>query len=1101
MNADNNEKQKESALNSIRQKYKDRGGRRKKNSGVEIKTTTTREIISQSEEEQPKQKQLIVKEEKIIINEGSFNESYSKITKTKTMIEDEDARKSNRQQIVITKNSINQSNEAKHNSRASSRQKEERIESGRQGNSAKKGEIITIKTITTNLSKLKENERQSSRANISRNKSQEKIVEIKKEIINGQRQSSRDSRSSRKEVTEQIDKHQRNNSSIDSSRGSRKNIIKQVDTYQTNTSGDGRGSRKNVIKQVDTYSRDSRDSRKDISKQIDTYQGQNFRNKSKNQEGSELNTSQRANSRNGSQNSKGHVIKESASTTSINRRSTGNPSNVNSNEKITKINQSYSFYQDPKYKTMTNMGFHASNSNKINIKDIDSNKRSSRNSSSNKKENEKTQNTIKVHKVLVTNKATNQRKIYNIKTTPIIKSNKNNYNTSNNYKIDNKYDTNTNKINNSIASKLAINELKPKEKNPFSTMTNFFRKDNLSFHIINESGKKPKKPYVLHVRKLDRISSNSRLRRSYYNEKDPFSHNINYKSVIVKKATNEDNNLINKKNAGNRLNNILVVSSSTKSLNESVKLAKKPINVNPRKNEINKQESIQTNSRMRMSYNNDTKSKDPYSNDIHHKIVSVKNVSEEENLINEENMANRMNYIKNIFKINTGRKELNESENATKMKVYDTHQQNDIKLKSDRVQSNSKMRMSYNSDIKNTNSTVNDIHHKIVSIKNVSEEENLINEENLANRMNYLNTIFKINSGNKELIESGQLTKSQIYDTHRNNGIIKSNINQSNSKIRMSYNNDIKNKNPFSNDIHHKILSIRNVSEEENLINDKNMANRMNYIQNIFKINTGKKEMNESSYSKNDLIKSVQQRSKINYSNYSENQSYTSTSYIKQISNQSPIKNVEVKTNLNNKIINVKKTNYINKNNDINKINQITKINNTNGENFSRHIISNNISKTRELEGGDKGNRNYSRDSNKSRNSRNNSSQRVVETNDEEGDNHISSSIKRSTYNNSGSKVYQITSSDRRSRRNIVSSGNLGTGSQNMEIKKTQIIQYGSRNGSRGNSRSNSIGNYENKNESTFSTTKPIRRTTSEVEFDNKGRGEQVVKIVRRIKN
>ena len=1088
----NNEDQKETTLNSIRRKYKGRGRRKKINSESEINSTTTREIIFQSEVVQQKQIQPIIQAEKIIINEDSNNrralamslpiESNTKITKTRTLFEDGDAGKSRRQQIIITKNVINESSGTKNNSRNTSERKEERAESRSRRGNEERGKIISIKNISTNSSTTNINERSSNKGNITRNLSQGKIVEIKQEINNGQRQNSRDGstsrknaisqadtyqrntsgdgRSSRKNIISQVDTYQRNSSG--DGRGSRKNIIKQVDIHQRNTSGDGRSSRKNIINQVDTNQRntsgDGRSSRKNIIKQVDTYQEQNFRERNKNQGRSELNTSQRANSRSGSQNSKGHVTKEyTTNTTTINRRSGGNPFIDNTNEKtIKKLHQNYSFYQDPKSRTMTNMGYHASNNNKISIKEYDSNKRSSRNSSSTKKNNEKMEpNTIKVNKVLVVNKDNNNRKIYSIKTTPIMKANNNNYNTNNFNKINNKYDTNTNKANNSIASKLAINELKPKEINPFASMKNFYKKDNLSFHIINESVKKQKKPYVLHVRKLERISSNSKLRRSCYNEKEPITHNLNYKSVIVKRAS--ETNLLSKKNNENKLNNnILVIDTSKKDINKSGKLAKKQIHVNPKKNDILKSNKIQSNTNMRMSYNNSNnnnkyntaiKTKDATSNDIHYKMLSVKNISEEENLIKEKDVANRMSYLNNIFKLNQGKQELNERQNLAKTQIYDTNRKSDI-LKSAKnqsnINSNTKMRTSYNSDMKKNNSLSNDIHYKMLTVKNVSEEENLINEKDIANRMSFLNSIFKINTGRLELNKAEKITKVPVYDTQRKSDIIKSNKVQTNSHMRMSYNNNgnnkyntvIKTKDATSNDIHHKILSISNLSEEENLINEKDIANRMSYLNNIFKLNQGKQELNEKQYlaktqiydtnRKSDIIKPESLKSNINTNTKMR------TSY-----NSDMKKNNSLSNDIHYKMLTVKnlseEENLINEEDVANRLNYLHSI-------FKINTENNNLNQN----------------------------------------SYKKSEITKSTY------------TSKRSNRKIFSSGNLGSDSQNLEIKKTQSIKYGSRSNSRGNSRSNSISNYENVNESTFTTTKPIRRTTSEIEFSQRRREKKI---------
>ena len=57
---------------------------------------------------------------------------------------------------------------------------------------------------------------------------------------------------------------------------------------------------------------------------------------------------------------------------------------------------------------------------------------------------------------------------------------------------------------------MAIKEIK-KEQKRYSTNNEVVKsRNNLSRITINESGKTPKKQYVLHVRKLDRIQSNSK---------------------------------------------------------------------------------------------------------------------------------------------------------------------------------------------------------------------------------------------------------------------------------------------------------------------------------------------------------------------------------------------------------------------------------------------------------------------------------------------------------------------------------------------------------------------------------------------------------------
>ena len=99
MKSDNNENQKESDLNSIRLKYKGRPGRKKIKSAI-------------SEEELLKQRQSLINEEsnndRTLAMSLPF-ESYSKITKTKTLFKEGEEGKSKRQQIVINKSAMNES--------------------------------------------------------------------------------------------------------------------------------------------------------------------------------------------------------------------------------------------------------------------------------------------------------------------------------------------------------------------------------------------------------------------------------------------------------------------------------------------------------------------------------------------------------------------------------------------------------------------------------------------------------------------------------------------------------------------------------------------------------------------------------------------------------------------------------------------------------------------------------------------------------------------------------------------------------------------------------------------------------------------------------
>ena len=742
MDLDYNEVENDNGLNSIRRKYK--GGRRGKNInyGVVLETTK-KEMMAEFEQEKP-----IIKQEKIIINQEIQNsktltvspiESTSKINKTRTVMQGGDAGKSRQQITTITKSEIKESNEGKNhlgafsrfrenrgvgatqktsevtttrnissnnninnNSRSQGRQIKEEIttktittstsqnqggriqNTGRKENdkkiiasqsngrrskgkedtttktitttttlnqrtgneslakSAQKEKITSIKTVTNNISNT--NERQSNRGK-SQNQSQGKIVDIKKEVNTVQRQNSRDSRGSRKDIIKQVNLNTNQRPSSRDSRNSRKEVIKQVDTYQTQNS---RNKSQGPIKNQKIES--------------PPIQRTNSRGKSQGQKSesrNEINVSQR-NSRRESHNSRNQVIKEVTSTTSINKRNAGNPPSVTENKTVTKVKQNYTFTQDPKNKKTAHTGLSISSTNRINVKEQDHNKRSNAGSniSSNKNTNEKPikidkveKNPIQVQKVLVTDTANNQKKTYNQKSTPVLTSTKNNKSTNNNtnninnINKANQYNTNTNNRN---LSKLALKDNKEQEQKPYLTMTNFNKsRNNLSRITINESGKAPKKQYVLHVRKLDRIQSNSKMRLIYTNnmeERDPVKTDFNHKIVVIKNITNDF------KNGEKYSNNTFNSNVARKEINESGKIVKKQVVVSPRKNEVIKSAKKP----FKLTYTNFLENNKPI-NTILNKNTEVKT-----------NLTNRMNQAKmnNIFTENEKRHSRRNSNNS-----------------------------------------------------------------------------------------------------------------------------------------------------------------------------------------------------------------------------------------------------------------------------------------------------------------------------------------------------------------------------------------------------------------------------------------------------
>ena len=103
-------------------------------------------------------------------------------------------------------------------------------------------------------------------------------------------------------------------------------------------------------------------------------------------------------------------------------------------------------------------------------------------------------------------------------------------------------------------------------------------RDNIIRITINDTGKIPKKTYVLNVRKLDRIQQDKRQRLIYSSnleEKEPISTNFNHNIIVIKNVTKE--NYSSKSNIPNTKQIVI---------NESGKIPKKTVTVSPRKNEI-----------------------------------------------------------------------------------------------------------------------------------------------------------------------------------------------------------------------------------------------------------------------------------------------------------------------------------------------------------------------------------------------------------------------------------------------------------------------------------------------------------------------------------
>ena len=214
------------------------------------------------------------------------------------------------------------------------------------------------------------------------------------------------------------------------------------------------------------------------------------------------NTTQRQNSRGQNQEQKSQVVKEVTTSTSMNRRNEPNKKQVTTTQKIT-----------------------TANVNQGRAKEI-------------------TDSTT-------TNTRSNQRSLIAQKSTPTLRTNK---------------EESTTKI-----------HKKESEKRPLSSKSEMSR-DNIIRITINDTGKIPKKTYVLNVRKLDRIQQDRRqilIYSSNLEEKEPISTNFNHNIIVIKNVTKE--NYSSKTNIPNTKQIVI---------NESGKKPKKTVTVSPRKNEI-----------------------------------------------------------------------------------------------------------------------------------------------------------------------------------------------------------------------------------------------------------------------------------------------------------------------------------------------------------------------------------------------------------------------------------------------------------------------------------------------------------------------------------
>ena len=697
MNRENNEEESEKSLPSIRRKYQGgRHGRSNINYGVVLKTSK-REIHTKTEENP------IFGEERIIIgNESKHNrgiaaepvETETKITTTSKKYVKEGYSGKTKKLVTTTKTETTESQKEQNNSR-NSRQKEDK--------GASVSKISEINTITNKISSnnIKDNRNGSQGRKIREEVTTTKTItstttnqvirgesggkkEIIKTVTNETSQNNNNQqplRGKKEEIittktTTTVNQNQRSGSQ-NKDTNNQKGQITSIKTITTNTTtnerqirgkSEGQNQKIQTNKEITINQRNSSSSRGknqdkggikesthgrsqgqkvEVSKEVTTNERTSSRGRNQGQsQNKEITTNQKQNSRRESQNKQPQVVKEVTSITSVNKRNEGNKNTVTTTKTITTANQANKGKKvqsiEERAKSLS-----ISSNNQFGVHEFNTNKRNKGKAevppTSTPKKIEKVEKKdpipnktiqVQVQKVTVTDTATNlikkpmvidtamNQKNFRVQQPPqALKTESNNYN------------INTNKV----TSKLAIKE---KEQKPYSTNTEIIKsRHNLSRITINESGKTPKKKYALHVRKLDRIQSNSKMRILYTNnmeETTPVKTNFNHNITIIRNVTSQ--NLF--KNSG-------VSNIARKEINESGKEVKQPIKINQRLNEIIRTE------------------KKPYK--LNYKDFNEKNAYKK--LEVKSNLQNKMN---NTVEQKNGRNSSSKKDNAIKTTTTET---------------------------------------------------------------------------------------------------------------------------------------------------------------------------------------------------------------------------------------------------------------------------------------------------------------------------------------------------------------------------------------------------------------------------------------------
>ena len=322
-----------------------------------------------------------------------------------------------------------------------------------------------------------------------------------------------------------------NNRNSSQGRSVKEEITTKTTTTTTNQGGRGRSSGKEeIVKTVTSTTTENTTTQRRVRGGDQAKSAQ--KEEMTKTETTTTTTNQRQRGRGESQGKKEQVVKEVTTSTSVNRRNADNQKQVTTTKTVTTA----SVGQESTSKTREKKAAVLAPSQTTQIKVEETGGRAGR--SGRNRQNAKTE----------------QKSLIAQKSVPPLRGNK------------------------EVTTKTTIKE---EVKRPYSSKTEVDNtRDNITRITIDDTGKIPKKTYVLNVRKLDRIQQNKRQRLTYSSnleKNNPITTNFNHNIIIIKNVKELPANYSSKTNIPNTVEKII---------NESGKIQIKRRAVSPRRNEI-----------------------------------------------------------------------------------------------------------------------------------------------------------------------------------------------------------------------------------------------------------------------------------------------------------------------------------------------------------------------------------------------------------------------------------------------------------------------------------------------------------------------------------